>query len=699
MSKTITRSTVNEQQYSAQPFPKSGFNLSHRRYSSYILGRIHCSGYQDVMPGDKIAGKNDGTFTFNNIVTPMIPKVDVQQYNFLMPWRSIDRSFERAFAPNKNNNFSQSWSVPTISTRQIVNGLISTLVNDIYVNPQENSFLRVLLNYLNPQGVAFDYPLSYVVSHVEQDEEYGFSLSQYLYGDSRTPDSVGVVGGLFKLFSDSAVSTMFDNLYLSDVLKDIISNIEFKLGSSNNPLPDTFSLRDFFYLYLDTLLTPFVGRYSYFYDYKYNYVRPKDLYRLAHNGFNVNSFANLATLFDDTPLSEYPLRVNYAIWYEYFRNVDLEPVSQSLPYWRDFGSQPVVPLNLALLVYRPRPWYEDMFISAQIDDLSRHVWAPIFQDSSSAVSYNTQSINNEDANNTTDDYLNGSSKPTSYQITWRDQISNISRSLNVPVPANINDILSATDKSFADVYGLDLNSLRQAQQLERYLKRNYLFGDEYNDRMLAHYNSRVSDLRINRPELISQSFNSSDNKQEIANQDNGVANAGDRTATATISSSGDNYSSFCEEFGILVHIITFMPTSCYDGVHPQLFLNKVEHFPLPEFAVNNEEFGRKIEIASSGLVLPEDAKNMFGRYPAYHAWRSRVDEVGGMFLDELQDCTFRRFWGFGDDSIPKLNYEFIHCRPSLQMFRNTNVYDSQIYGDIVHECFVERVLPTPVEQI
>ena len=54
---------------------------------------------------------------------------------------------------------------------------------------------------------------------------------------------------------------------------------------------------------------------------------------------------------------------------------------------------------------------------------------------------------------------------------------------------------------------------------------------------------------------------------------------------------------------------------------------------------------------------------------------------------------------FSDDTTPKLNYFFIHCRPNLQMFANPIAYDMQAYGDLVHECFVERVLPVPVETI
>ena len=48
MSQKITRSTVNEQQYTAPEMPKSGFPLSYRRYSSFLLGRLHVGGFREL---------------------------------------------------------------------------------------------------------------------------------------------------------------------------------------------------------------------------------------------------------------------------------------------------------------------------------------------------------------------------------------------------------------------------------------------------------------------------------------------------------------------------------------------------------------------------------------------------------------------------------------------------------------------------
>ena len=91
MTKSISRSTVNEQQYSAPEFQKSGFPLSYRRYSSYMLGRLHVAGFQWCMPGDKISGKTSGEGTFHRLVTPIVSPVNAMQYNIFLPLRPLDQ--------------------------------------------------------------------------------------------------------------------------------------------------------------------------------------------------------------------------------------------------------------------------------------------------------------------------------------------------------------------------------------------------------------------------------------------------------------------------------------------------------------------------------------------------------------------------------------------------------------------------------
>ena len=724
MANKITRSTVNEQQYSAPEFPKSGFPLSYRRYSSFALGRLHVAGFHWTMPGDKISGSTRGNCTFHRIVTPIVSPVNAMQYNVFLPLRPLDRSFKKGITPTKLNGMSASWKMPLFNTRYLVDQIIRAYFNIAY-NVSEDSFPIELKGFIRMlPGIGSAITLQDWFNALDDSDPIKLkyaNLTYYLYGNPNTTDEDGLINTLVHNLTTNGtiLCNMADNLYLRDALLDIAANITAKLGSRDNPLSSSLPVVQFINLYLSTILTPFVGRYSYYAEFKYEFLRPFDFYRIAHGLSNstLATYSSFLQLFSDTPQNEYAIRAMYAIWYELFRNVDLEPVSSTLPDWQDWSSSSIFDMsaggNLLYLIYRIRSWENDMFISAQIDDLSRHVYAPIFYQASENVAYRATDVNNLDTQenydntgpaDTSADSLASIKKPVIYNLGWHSQVQGEAMKVSCPVPGNVNDILSSLDATFTDIYGLDLNTLRQSQMLERYLKRNFLYGDEYQDRMLAHYNSRVSDMRINKPEVLSQGMDGYNMGQEVSNVSTDESKVGDRTATATIDVNGETFTTFCEEFGIVVSLVCFMPRAMYDGSCPQNYLGKQIDLPLPEFAANNEEFGRKLEIAGSGLNQAYDSdldnRFMFGRYPAYHAWRSRVDEVGGEFLDELQDSTFRRFFGmFSDDTTPKLNYFFIHCRPNLDMFANNLLYDMQLYGDLVNECFVERVLPTPVETI
>lgn len=127
---TANRTKVNGQQYAAPEFQKSGFNLSHNRYSSYIMGKLHVTGLQWIMPGDKVSGQNNTNLTAHTLVTPMVTPIDVSQYNFFLPLRALDTSFIDGMSPSKENGMSASWHTPTTNLRTLVSYYVSNVRQD-----------------------------------------------------------------------------------------------------------------------------------------------------------------------------------------------------------------------------------------------------------------------------------------------------------------------------------------------------------------------------------------------------------------------------------------------------------------------------------------------------------------------------------------------------------------------------------------
>ena len=445
MSSKITRSTVNDQQYTAPELPKSGFPLSYRRYTSFLLGRLHVGGFQFVMPGDKISGLTRGNnLTFKRLITPIVSPVNGMQYNIFIPFRPLDRTFQKGITPTKLNQMSVNWSAPMINTRFLVDQLISAFGHVIYnvrddSDESISSFLGVMSN--NPHRQPS--PLATIGLIAQQT--YGYSNNQTSFNSFMYDPSSGLVSRLVNSLTvnGTVLCNMADNLYLRDALIDIAENIKSKLGSIDNPISYTMPVSEFAFLFMDCIFTPFLGRYSYYGEFKYEFIRPWDLYRIAYGLTDTANVTNFSLRFSNTPLNEYPIRAMYAIWYELFRNVDLEPVSNSLPDWREFGSTSILDVsnggNLLYLIYRIRSWEKDMFISAQIDDLSRHVYAPIYYDKQDVVAGHSLDQNNFDANSNSDavNVLDGGSKPSLYTLSYRDQLSDTDKTIQCPVPSNV----------------------------------------------------------------------------------------------------------------------------------------------------------------------------------------------------------------------------------------------------------------------
>lgn len=668
-SRNLDRSSrVDSQAVSASRFPKSGFDLTYRSYNDFQLGRLHISGYHHTMPADKFRGLNRGQFQFNRLVVPTISPIEVSQHNFFIPYRALDVTFEDAFAPSKLNSMSIDWSAPSFTLKDLCNKLFGEI------------------------SLVFD-SVSFTVNVLD------YSVIELILDNLRQN---------------------FQDFYLYDIYNEILSN--FSNYNDLYPSGPADMVEYMLYLY-DNLFRYFVGEGSLLDSLGYPIIRrvdlssPRNIYGLFNAiSVGVISFHGNNNL-SDIPLNEYPLRAYYAIWYEYYRDVNLEPVSNSLPKYRQFGSDSAVMDNPAMLITRPRCWQHDLHVSTMPDDPFRHVFAPVLSsDTGEIVNGNIQTVQRGTINSLNaeypiqglgdgDDNFINSNLIRSERVTWLDPSDGTPKSLDLPIPALVSDAISALDdgRNFL-ASRLDLQTLRRAQALERVLKRNFYFGDEYKDRMLAHYGSVVSDDRVNRPAVLSASVTTINTQEQIASVGTSETPQGTRNLSVTAGTDDDGYTFFSEEFGIVLNVISFMPIAQYNGVCPQLLQFKVNDFPLPEYSTQFSEASRVLEVASSPVGSYSNSLGvlqLFGHQPYAHAYRGRVDEVHGSYLSTKSNYTFRRFFGMDEESnsIPKLNYLFVHCNPSLDMFANKVRFDGQLYGYVDHIFTVERCLPTPTEEI
>lgn len=674
----VDRSNSMENDYNISSLPKSGFNLTYNSHAGgLVLGRLYPTTYQHIMSGDKFSGKNEYSLTFEQLATPVVSDVNVSQHNYFVTYRAIDKGWEDLMTPTKLNSMSQGLSVPTFTLKHVA---------ELVVTP-----MAAFLPYSDGNG-AYDNTIDYT-------SIFGTTLATFATKFSSAMAATGV---------SMAYS------YCNDSLNDLINAlapaaIAISTATTNAELEAGF--QNFWHIYFDFWcgegsLMDYLG---------YNILKHTDVDNLLDSGLTATAsgervaVADFISDVDERGMSEYALRAAYAIWFEYYRVQELEPRSDNLPEYRTWSSTALMStLWMHLLPLRVRSWSKDPFTTAQIDDMCRHVYAPII---SQYTNFNTFSSPSAPAQSAPSDATARVGNLWSSSLIRYIDTNGVSQTITCPLPQALSSLDFNFDRDGVSAPlngGLDLFTLKKAHMLERYLKRNLAFGDEYRDRIKAHYDVTIEDYRINRPLYMSGSVSPMSVKQEVANSGaavddstSGLVKQGARMATATAaSSSSDGFELFATEFGIYIGFTSIMPQAQYDYTCPQHFLTKTQDFPTPEFAMQQEDIMNTAEIYRVGTPVAGTDNVPFGHVPYAHAYRYRVNDVHGQMLSSKYDYTFCRFYkGLTSDGVPKLNYQFIHCRPNIPMFVDTILLDGQVYGTFKHNFLVERLLPQPVETI
>lgn len=375
----------------------------------------------------------------------------------------------------------------------------------------------------------------------------------------------------------------------------------------------------------------------------------------------------------DQPIFEMNIRALFADWFETTRDSNLEPARTLPRYARWTNSNISRERLIECLLPRYAVLGRDIFTTANIDSPYRHVVAPIAPDTFSLQTAAGQFDN---------------------------KLQDAIQVLSTIQEGQKFDLPSATTGSLANylqhvtrnnLLGIDLNVLRRAKQAKDWLTRGHVYGDEYQDYILAQYGVKVSDARINKPIYLGGyskevDINTTTNATSTAQMPAGAKNC-------TMTSGGGDEQAFnfrAEENGIVLTWAYIAPAVTYEPYDIRNTMQRGIDFPTPAFAQDSEEqsvvgeLSRDINTAST-WVTP------FGRHPYAHAWRSRVDENHGDFLEDLRPYTFlRRFAG---DSLPRLNAAFIHVHVNLDFMVDTDPLNRICFGTFSHNTYVQRALP------
>lgn len=387
--------------------------------------------------------------------------------------------------------------------------------------------------------------------------------------------------------------------------------------------------------------------------------------------------------FSNESMSVLPLRANYAIWYNYYRDQLLETLP-SEPSDLDTVTETEL---LNLILPRQRCWAKDTFTTALANTGTGSMIVPIDHSTSPFAKASKMVVTGVGSDNMEDMQM------YEYQLTDGTKVQLPTRFLSGMHGADPDDAGS-------NYYGFSLDMLNRAQRAQKWLQKALIYGNRIQDRLYTSFGVKFLDNRLHLPEFLSSSrqlvqLSVNTNPTTIVTDKSSTV-AGDKSANAYAYDKGDGFSRFCEEHGFIMSYLTIMPEATYPYSVSRHF-KKLDKFDYawPEFATIGMDAVYMSELCGSSLELSRQASlDVFGYQGRYYDYKCHQDEEHGELQTTQNMYTFsREFDILDDEKKPKLNYVFVHCWPSLDMFVVDSSLADYFRYDIHHSVAAERPLP------
>lgn len=208
----------------------------------------------------------------------------------------------------------------------------------------------------------------------------------------------------------------------------------------------------------------------------------------------------------------------------------------------------------------------------------------------------------------------------------------------------------------------DVNDLRLAFQIQKFLERNARAGGRYIEQLKIRYGTSPRDDRMQRPEyvggtrtpvVVSEVLQTSQTDQSPQGTLAGHGMSVDRRRVSSY---------YAPEFGILIGIMSLMPRPVYQqGIDREWYGETRYDELIPEFVTLGEQPIYRAEIYASSVEA--ENKTVFGFRPRYDEYRVDNNKVCGLMRSYVSENL--GFWHIARqfDTPPALNAEFLECNP------------------------------------
>ncbi|WNK13895.1 MAG: major capsid protein [Microvirus sp.] len=373
--------------------------------------------------------------------------------------------------------------------------------------------------------------------------------------------------------------------------------------------------------------------------------------------FGIPPIAQTDTIVGETKINALPFRAYKLIYNEYYRDQTLTP-------FVDIQKTDAEDIQLSeIAVMRKRQWEKDYFTSAQItsqrgDDVlipmdANYKFPSEFVDATGAPLPGSGSIDMQAGGATV---LNGALQGT---------IENI-------------ESLDAT-----------VNDLRTAIVLQQWLEKNMRAGARYVEQILAHFQRRVPDYRLQRPELIGGGKQTVMISEVLANFESAETAQGKMAGHGVSIGNQSGFKYTADEHGYIVGILSVLPRTCYmQGINRMFFKENKFDFYFPEFAHIGEQpiFGKEI-YWDKGNVGND---TVFGYQSRFADYKYTPDSVHGEFRTNLEYWHLARKFA----NRPQLNHSFTECVPDTRIFAVQDEATQKLWIQLYNN--IQAIRPMPV---
>jgi hypothetical protein len=241
-----------------------------------------------------------------------------------------------------------------------------------------------------------------------------------------------------------------------------------------------------------------------------------------------------------------------------------------------------------------------------------------------------------------------------------------------------------------DVFDFQINELRRASALQRWLEKQALGGYRYIETIFSHFGVKSSDKRLQRPEylgggkipvMVSEVLNTS----ATATQPQGNMSGHGVTMGESMT-----FQTQIEEHGYIMGIMSIMPKPAYyQGIDKHwLRADKFDYY-WPELANLGEQEVKNIE-----LYVEDDAginQQTFGYQQRYAEYKYGKSSVHGDFRTSLDYWHISRKFA----TRPQLNETFLEVNPADDYITNIFAVETgdNIWVQLYHDVKARRPMP------